>query len=79
VAQVIVNLLDNAIRFTPRGGTVTLRCSQSSLYSVLEVRDTGIGIPAEALPNVFDRFFRVDEARSPEDGAPDLAPIAQGK
>jgi signal transduction histidine kinase len=79
VAQVIVNLLDNAIRFTPRGGTVTLRCSQSSLYSMLEVRDTGIGIPAEALPNVFDRFFRVDEARSPEDGAPDLAPIAQGK
>jgi signal transduction histidine kinase len=70
--QVIVNLLDNAIRFTPRGGTVTLRCSQSSLYSVLEVRDTGIGIPAAALPNVFDRFFRVDEARSREDGGAGL-------
>jgi signal transduction histidine kinase len=70
--QVIVNLLDNAIRFTPRGGMVTLRSSHSSLYSVLEVRDTGIGIPALALPNVFDRFFRVDEARSREDGGAGL-------
>jgi heavy metal sensor kinase len=70
--QVIVNLLDNAIRFTPRGGTVTLRSGQSSHYSVLEVRDTGIGIPAAALPNVFDRFFRVDEARSREDGGAGL-------
>jgi signal transduction histidine kinase len=70
--QVIVNLLDNAIRFTPRGGTVTLRSSQSTLYSVLEVRDTGIGIPASSLPNVFERFFRVDEARSREDGGAGL-------
>jgi signal transduction histidine kinase len=70
--QVIVNLLDNAIRFTPRGGTVTLRSRQSSLYSVLEVRDTGIGIPAASLPKVFDRFFRVDEARSREDGGAGL-------
>jgi heavy metal sensor kinase len=70
--QVIVNLLDNAIRFTPRGGTVTLRANQSGLYNVLEVRDTGIGIPASALPNVFDRFFRVDEARSRDDGGAGL-------
>jgi heavy metal sensor kinase len=70
--QVIVNLLDNAIRFTPRGGRVTLRASQSGLYNVLEVRDTGIGIPASALPNVFDRFFRVDEARSRDDGGAGL-------
>jgi heavy metal sensor kinase len=70
--QVIVNLLDNAIRFTPRGGMVTLRSSQNSLHSVLEVRDTGIGIPAAALPHVFDRFFRVDEARSRDDGGAGL-------
>jgi len=70
--QVIVNLLDNAIRFTPRGGIVTLRSSQNNLHSMLEVRDTGIGIPAAALPHVFDRFFRVDEARSREDGGAGL-------
>jgi two-component system phosphate regulon sensor histidine kinase PhoR len=69
---VIVNLLDNAIRFTPRGGRVTLRTAQSGRYNVLEVHDTGIGIPASALSNVFDRFFRVDEARSREDGGAGL-------
>jgi signal transduction histidine kinase len=47
--QVIVNLLDNAIRFTPRGGTVTMRTQQNDAYDILEVLDTGIGIPAAAL------------------------------
>ena len=70
--QVIGNLLDNAIKFTPRGGTVTLRAKQSNPYSILEVRDTGIGIPAASLRNVFDRFFRADEARSREDGGAGL-------
>src|ERR1019366_4323073 len=70
--QVIVNLLDNAIRFTPRGGAVTLLTNESDGYILLEVRDTGIGIPASALPNVFDRFFRVDEARSRDDGGAGL-------
>ncbi|MGC2461962.1 MAG: ATP-binding protein [Steroidobacteraceae bacterium] len=66
--QVIVNLLDNAIRFTPRGGTVSLLAAKEGGYLLLEVHDTGIGIPSSALPHVFDRFFRVDEARSREDG-----------
>jgi heavy metal sensor kinase len=66
--QVIVNLLDNAIKFTPRGGSVTLRTEQRPGISLLEVRDTGIGIPPEALPHVFERFFRADEART-RDGA----------
>lgn len=70
--QVIVNLLDNAIRFTPRGGTVTLHTERDGIYNVLEVRDTGVGIPASAIPHVFDRFFRVDEARSREDGGAGL-------
>jgi heavy metal sensor kinase len=70
--QVIVNLLDNAIRFTPRGGTVTLRTVASETYRYLEVQDTGIGIPAAALPNIFDRFYRVDDARSREDGGAGL-------
>lgn len=67
--QVIVNLLDNAIKFTPRGGTVRLRTEQRSDSRVLEVRDAGIGIPGEALPHVFERFFRADEARARSDGA----------
>jgi heavy metal sensor kinase len=70
--QIIVNLLDNAIRFTPRGGTVALRTAVEDTGSVLEVSDTGIGIPAASIPQVFDRFFRVDEARSREDGGAGL-------
>jgi heavy metal sensor kinase len=70
--QVIVNLLDNAIKFTPRGGVVNLRTEQRDGGGVLEVRDSGIGIPAPALAHVFDRFYRVDEARSREDGGAGL-------
>jgi heavy metal sensor kinase len=70
--QVIVNLLDNAIRFTPRGGAVTLLTNEADGYILLEVRDTGIGIPAGAIAHVFDRFFRVDDARSREDGGAGL-------
>jgi heavy metal sensor kinase len=70
--QVIVNLLDNAIRFTPRGGKVTLGTVAGGGYDALEIRDTGIGIPAAALPHIFERFFRADDARSREDGGAGL-------
>ena len=70
--QVIVNLLDNAIRFTARGGRVTLRTLEDEDFGILEVHDTGSGIPAAALPHVFDRFFRADDARSREDGGAGL-------
>jgi heavy metal sensor kinase len=72
IKQIIVNLLDNAIRFTPAGGTVSLRILRVEDGSVLEVQDTGVGISAAALPRVFDRFFRVDAARSREDGGAGL-------
>jgi heavy metal sensor kinase len=62
--QVVVNLLDNAIKYTPDGGTVHLKVAAANSRAVIEVTDTGIGIPAEALPHIFDRFFRVDQARS---------------
>jgi heavy metal sensor kinase len=70
--QVIVNLLDNAIKYTPPGGQVTLRVRSEGAYALLDVSDTGIGIPAEALPHVFKRFFRVDGSRSREQGGAGL-------
>jgi len=70
--QVVVNLLDNAIKYTLQGGTVALSVSSIDSKAVLEVADNGIGIPAEALPRVFDRFFRVDKARSRELGGAGL-------
>jgi two-component system, OmpR family, sensor histidine kinase BaeS len=56
--QVVTNLLGNALKFTPAGGTVTIRTWQDGLSAVLEVADTGIGIPAAELPRIFDRFWR---------------------
>ena len=70
--QVIVNLIDNAIKFTPRAGQVTVSVQQDEAHAVLEVRDSGIGIPEGALAHVFDRFYRVDAARSREDGGAGL-------
>lgn len=61
--QVIVNLLDNAIKYTPEGGSIHLSVRAQD-RAVLEIVDTGIGIPKDELAHVFDRFFRVDKARS---------------
>jgi heavy metal sensor kinase len=70
--QVIVNLLDNAIKYTPSGGRVRLSVRREGSFAILDVADDGIGIPAEALPHVFKRFFRVDGSRSREQGGAGL-------
>ncbi len=70
--QVVVNLLDNAIKYTLPSGAVALSVKTSNSTAVLEVTDNGVGIPPEALPRVFDRFFRVDQARSREQGGAGL-------
>ena len=70
--QVVVNLLDNAIKYTPEGGAVKMTVSAENGRAVLEISDSGIGIPAEALPRVFERFFRVDQARSRDQGGAGL-------
>ena len=70
--QVIVNLLDNAIKYTPAGGRVRLRVTHSGADALLEVSDDGIGIPEEALAHVFKRFYRVDGSRSREQGGAGL-------
>jgi heavy metal sensor kinase len=61
--QVVVNLLDNAIKYTPEAGTITVGVSVSDRRAQLEVCDTGPGIPVDDLPHVFDRFFRADRNR----------------
>ena len=66
--QVVANLLDNAIKYTAANGCVTMSIAAEADLAVLEVLDTGVGIPAEALPLVFERFFRADKTRSRESG-----------
>ncbi len=70
--QVVVNLLDNAIKYTPRGGRVSLSVRREGGYAVLDVTDNGIGIPADSLGQVFKRFYRVDGSRSREGGGAGL-------
>ena len=70
--QVIVNLLDNAIKYTPAGGHVSLSVKRDGAFAILEVADDGIGIPEDALPHVFKRFYRVDGSRSREQGGAGL-------
>jgi len=70
--QLVINLLDNAIRHTPRGGSVTISL-QSSVDTVqLTVEDTGTGIVTEHLPHIFERFYRADQARDRESGGTGL-------
>ncbi len=70
--QVVVNLLDNAIKYTPEGGKISVAISEAAQRACLTVSDTGIGIPADALPHVFERFYRADKARSREQGGAGL-------
>lgn len=62
--RMILNLLDNAIKYTPEGGRVTVHCHCAAEEYVLSITDTGVGVPAELQPRIFERFFRADKARS---------------
>jgi two-component system, OmpR family, manganese sensing sensor histidine kinase len=66
--QAVTNLLSNAFKYTAPGGSVQLRLATPSRHAVIQVEDTGIGIPAADLPHIFERFYRVDTARSRQTG-----------
>lgn len=66
IAQVVVNLVDNALRYTHPGGTVTVKLSTEKDDAVITVADSGIGIPFKDLPHIFERFYVVDRSRARE-------------
>ncbi|EMT53107.1 two-component sensor histidine kinase [Brevibacillus borstelensis AK1] len=70
--QIILNLVTNAVVYTPEGGAITLELRQDSRHVQIQVTDTGIGIPEQDLPRIFERFYRVDKARSRDSGGTGL-------
>jgi signal transduction histidine kinase len=72
IGQVLRNLLGNGLAYTPAGGTVRVSASSSAHEVRIEVRDTGCGIAAEHLPNVFERFYRADPSRARATGGAGL-------
>ena len=72
LTQVIYNLTDNAVKYTPEGGEIRVSLSLQGHSAVLSVSDNGIGIPPEEQPHIFDRFYRVDKARSRATGGTGL-------
>jgi signal transduction histidine kinase len=70
--QLLINLMTNAVKYTPEGGEIKLSLLRSPRWVEVMVADTGSGIPAEDLPFIFDRFYRVHKARSRQDGGTGL-------
>jgi len=68
IIQVLINLTGNALQYTPKNGSVIVGVKQENHEILFSVRDTGVGIPAEHLSNIFDRFYRVDKSRSRQTG-----------
>jgi len=64
--------LDNAIKYTPSPGTVSVSLRREGQMAVVAVKDTGVGIPAENIPFIFERFYRVDKSRSRTEGGTGL-------
>jgi signal transduction histidine kinase len=72
LSRVFLNLLENAILYTPRGGSIALALTQANSTALIALRDTGIGIDAAHLPHIFDRFWRADPSRSRQTGGTGL-------
>ena len=72
IEQVLLNILSNAVKYTPDGGSIEITGGRTDSTVWVKIRDTGIGIPQEDLTRIFDRFYRVDKARSRESGGTGL-------
>jgi heavy metal sensor kinase len=72
LTQLLVNLVDNGLKYTPAGGAVTVSVHQDGSAAIIRVKDTGRGIPARDVPHIFDRFYRVDSGRARSDGGTGL-------
>jgi signal transduction histidine kinase len=80
IEQILINLLNNALQYTPEGGEIRIStsCNTQTLgqlagqFALVEIRDSGSGIPPDALPHIFERFYRVDRSRSREEGGTGL-------
>lgn len=70
--QILINLIDNAVKYTPSGGSVIVVVEKEKECLIIKVRDTGMGIEEEHLPRIFERFYRVDKARSRKEGGTGL-------
>jgi signal transduction histidine kinase len=66
--QLFINILENAIRYTPNDGNISVSAVKKDENALVAISDTGIGIPPEHLPHIFERFYRVDKARSRAEG-----------
>ena len=72
MTQVIDNIMNNAIKYSPDGGTITVSVRTTDVQLILSISDEGLGIPKQDLPKIFDRFYRVDKARSRAQGGTGL-------
>ena len=72
MTQVIDNIMNNAIKYSPDGGTITVSVRTTDIQLILSISDEGLGIPKQDLPKIFDRFYRVDKARSRAQGGTGL-------
>ncbi|HEN2600168.1 TPA: GHKL domain-containing protein, partial [Streptococcus agalactiae] len=72
MTQVIDNILNNAVKYSPDGGKITVNLRTTKTQMILSISDQGLGIPKKDLPLIFDRFYRVDKARSRQQGGTGL-------